>query len=346
MAQKSILEEFGKAFVPEKLFNIDVRADLRKYLSTAGIYNVPYSFFGILFLLTAVITYFVFMGFIYAPFIQGKNLILVFILSFLSWALVQGILLILVILAFYLNLNVSIFKRTNLIEKDLPEFLVLVSANIKGGLSIEQSLWTAIRPEFGVLAQEMTLVSKKVMTGSDLGESLNEFAVKYNSPNLKRNIQLIIGELSSGGRIVDVIDKIVANMKKSKSLKIEMAAATVSYIIFIGAIVIVISPALFSLAYQLLTIIIGFTSSLAGSLSSSAINVGLSFDSQIDTNNFRKFSIMALIIISTGASMIVSIIEKGDIRNGLKYIPLFSISSVFFYLLFMVILSALFGNVV
>lgn len=346
MSQKSILEEFGKAFVPETLFNKDIRSDLRRYLSKAGINTVPYSFFGILFILSAALTYFIFVGFVYGPLIQGKGLFAVFILSFLSWAFIQGLIIILTIIGFYLNLNVKIFKRISKIEDELPDFLVLVSANIKGGLSIEQSLWAAIRPEFGILAQEMALVSKKVMTGNDLGEALMEFGNKYNSPNLRRNIQLIVGELSSGGRIVDVIDKIIDNLKKTKSLKAEMAAATVSYIIFIGSIVVVISPALFALAYQLLTIILGFTSSLAGSLSSATLDVGLSFNSEIDTNVFRQFSVAALSIISIGASMIISIIEKGDIRNGLKYIPLFAFSSVFFYLIFMLILNALFGNVV
>ncbi|MGE0793642.1 MAG: type II secretion system F family protein [Candidatus Woesearchaeota archaeon] len=341
-----LLEDFGKALVPEKLFNIDVRVNLRKYLLKAGINKVPYSFFGMLFWITAIATYFIFMNFLYPLFIQGQNTFLVFIFSFLTWTFVQGTIVLTFILALYLNFNVKIFQRTHLIEKDLADFLVLVSTNMKGGLSLEQSLWSSIRPEFSLLAEEMTLVSKRVMTGDELGEALNEFAMKYQSPNLQRNLQLIIGEIKSGGKIVNVIDKVIQTLKKTKSLKDEMAAATISYIIFIGAIVIVISPALFALAFQLLNIILGFTSSLGGSLSSTSIGSGLQFDSEIDINNFKQFSIIALATISIGASMIISIIEKGDIRNGLKYIPVFAISSVVFYLIFMVVLSSLFGGMI
>jgi hypothetical protein len=42
--------------------------------------------------------------------------------------------------------------------------------------------------------------------------------------------------------------------------------------------------------------------------------------------------------------MLISIIEKGDIRGGLKYIPAFMIATIFFYVLFMFILGLLFGN--
>ncbi len=342
----TVLEEFGKALVPEKIFNIDVRSNLRNYLSKAGIRKVPYKFFGILFWVTAILTYITFLSLAYPYFIKGSGMILSFILSFLAWTLIQGLIVTLTMIAIYFNFNVKIFKRTQQIELALPDFLVLVSTNMKGGLSLEQSLWSSIRPEFGLLAEEMTLVSKRVMTGNDLSEALNEFADKYQSPLLQRNLQLIIGEITSGGKIVVVIDKVIDSLKKTRALKEEMAAATIAYIIFIGAIVIVISPALFALAYQLLQIILGFTSSLGGAISSTSAGSSLNFSNDLDISNFKNFSIFALAIIATGSSMIISIIEKGDIRNGLKYIPLFVFGSLIFYLIFMVILASLFGGLV
>jgi archaeal flagellar protein FlaJ len=340
----NFFEEFGKSFIPEKLFGKPFRSNLRQYLQKAGINKVPYTSFTVLFFITAIFTFFIFISAVYPNYIMGKNLILIFSLSFIIWLIIQGILISLFFLTVYFYFNVKIFQRTTLIEKHLPDFLVLVSTNIKGGLSLEQAMWSSIRPEFELLAEEMTLVSKRVMTGDELVESLQEFANKYDSPNLQKNLELIIGEIKTGGKIVKVIDKIVVNLKKSKSLKQEMAASTVSYIIFIGAIVIVISPALFALSYQLLNIIVGFTSSIGNSFASSNVGINLNFNGEVDTANFRRFSVFALITISTGASIIISIIEKGDFRNGLKYIPIFAFSSVIFYLIFMVVLATMFGG--
>jgi pilus assembly protein TadC len=340
------LHEFGKAFVPEKFFGRALRANLHTYLKKAGYVTVPYTFFGLLFLITAAITYGLFIPFIY-PALQGKAFGAVFILSFLSWALIQLTLIFLVIFSVYFFLNIRIYKRTKIIEDKLPDFLVLVSTNLKGGLSLEQSLWASIRPEFGLLAQEMTVVSKRVMTGNDLNDALAEFIDKYDAPTLKRNLSLIVGEIESGGKIVKVIDKVIDTLKKSKALKQEMAASTVSYMIFIGAVVAVISPALFALAFQLLQIIIGFTQSIGSSLTGSASTLmPISFDVQIDVNDFKKFSVMALGTISLCSSLIMGIIEKGDMRGGIKYIPAFIIISIILYFVFMIALASVFGGIV
>lgn len=342
-----IFKEFGKAFIPEELFGKPIRATLRTYLATAGFKDVPYHLFGILFFVTAFLTYLLFIPFVY-PILSGLNAFAVFILAFSLWAIIQVTIITIIILVIVFFLNIRIYKRTKLIEDKMPDFLVLVATNLKGGLSLEQALWASIRPEFLLLAQEMTVVSKRVMTGNDLDEALTSFVNKYPSPSIKRNLNLIIGEIKSGGKIVEVIDKVIETMKKSKALKAEMAAATVSYMIFIGAVVVVIAPALFALAYQLLHIIIGFTQNLGSSLSSGAAGASMpiNFNIQIDPANFKKFSVMALGTIGVGASMIISIIEKGDIRGGLKYIPAFTIISIVLYFIFMVALSSVFGNMI
>lgn len=347
MVLGKLLTELGKAFVPEELFGHLIRAKLRKYLVSAGQKDVPYHLFGVLFIVSALLTYFIFIPFVY-PIFQGMFFLFVFILAFLFWALIQGAIIVITIFLLSFFINIKIYKRTKTIEDSFPDFLVLVSTNLKGGLSLEQSLWAAIRPEFGLLAKEMTIVSKRVMTGNDLSEALTDFINKYPSPSIKRNMSLIVGEINSGGRIVQVIDKVIDTMKKSKALKAEMAASTVSYMIFIGAVVIVIAPALFALAYQLLHIIIGFTQNLGSSLTaggSSAV-MSLNFEGSINTGDFKRFSVMALGTIGICSSMIISIIEKGDIKGGLKYIPAFTFVSLFLYFVFMVILSSLFGGIV
>ncbi len=339
-----IFKEFGKAFVPETFLGKPVRASLRTYLSVAGFRDIPYELFGLLFFLTAFVTYLIYVPFV-VPIFSGLHPLMIFLLAFLLWALIQGVLITLIVLIIVFFLNIKIYQRTKKIEDKMPDFLTLVSTNLKGGLSLEQSLWSSIRPEFFLLADEMTIVSKRVMTGNDLDEALQLFANKYPSPSLKRHMNLIIGEIKSGGRIVDVIDKVIQTMKKSKALKAEMAASTVSYMIFIGAVVIVIAPALFALAYQLLHIIIGFTQNLGSSLAGgSSSSMPINFNVQINTLDFQRFSVMALGTIGIGASMIISIIEKGDIRGGLKYIPAFTIISIVLYFIFMVGLSSIFGS--
>lgn len=332
------LEEFGKAFVPKK-----IRPGLSKYLLKAGIEEVPYKFFGLLFWLTAVITYFIYVPGIY-PVIKDNSLLIFFIITFLGWFLVQVTIAVLIVLSIYFYLNIKVYKRTKLLEDMLPDYLALVSTNLKGGMNFEKSLWAAIKPEFGILAKEIGIVSKRVATGNDVSESLQEFSDKYNSPILRRSIDLIKGEIVSGGTITGVIDSLVSDLKKTKALKAEMTASTLTYMIFMAAIIIVIMPALFALSKQLLIIILRFGERLSTGFQTATTSMFKFSVANIDPYHFQVFSIGAIGIIAVFSSMIVSIIEKGDIKGGLKYIPLFLIGAMVMYFIFSVILESVLGG--
>lgn len=339
MVKIIFLEEFGKAFVPKR-----ATPYLREYLLKAGISEVPYKYFGALFYLTAIVTGFVYITFI-LPLLQQYSQIIFFIATLVLWFLLQMFLAFFFILIVYFYLDVNIYKRTRKMEDLLPDFLQVVASNLKGGLSFENALWAAIKPRFSVLSNEMSEVSKKVMTGHDVSQALTELGQKYDSPMLRRSMDLMISEIESGGNIADLIDRIVDDFKETKSLKEDISASVVSYTIFIGAIVIFIAPLLFSLSFHLLIVILGFVSKLsvatsrAGSLPFTLSNVA------VDPETFKNFSIAALLIISFFSSLIVSIVEKGNIKSGLKYIPLFMISSALMYFVFMKILSLVFKSI-
>jgi pilus assembly protein TadC len=334
------LDKIGQAFLFKRF-----RPSIRAYVMKAGFDEVPYRGFGILFFLAAFLTIPLFLLIVYQS-IKDMNPLWIGILSFIFWVIIQLIVTFMMIAIAYFYYNIKIYKRTQELEDRLPDYLTLVSTNLKGGLSFEKSLWSSIKPEFGILAKEITIVSKKVVTGNDVGEALVDFSNKYDSPILKRSINLLVGELESGGKITEIIDKIIDNLRKTRALKAEMAAATVSYMIFIGVIVTVIAPGLFALSAQLLKIIIGFTSTLAGSASASTpLPIHFS-EVSIKPENFRVFSMLAIATIAVFSSMIISIIEKGSIRGGLKYIPAFLFGSLIVYMVMASILSAAFGGII
>lgn len=333
-----LLEEFGKAFVLKR-----IRPYLRRYLLKAGISPVPYKFFGALFYLTAFTTAIVYVFFVY-PFLTKYSSFVLLTFSFLSWFVIQLFFAALFILLVYFYLDMKIYNRTRRMEELLPDFLQIVSSNLKGGMSFENSLWAAIKPRFSILANEMAEVSKKVMTGYDVDKALMELSQKYNSPMLSRAVDLIISELESGGNIAELIDKIVENMRKTKVLKEDMAASALAYIIFISVIVILISPLLFSLSFYLLIIISNFLAKVS-TATRNVPNIPFTFAKVIvEPENFKIFSIAAISVISIFSSMIVSIVEKGDVRAGIKYIPMFLAGSLAFYFIFMGILSVLFSS--
>lgn len=338
-AKKSgFLKEVGKAFVPKRF-----RPRLRQYLSKAGIHEVPYLFFGILFYLAIGITALIYISTNFYSVVSNNGALLTGLLVFIFWVVVSSIIVSVVIGSIYFFTNMRIYKRVKEIEYVLPDYLVLVSTNLKGGLSFEKSLWAAIRPEFGVLAEEVGIVSKKVMTGEDLEEALMGFAQKYESPTLIRTVNIIIGELQSGGRVASVLDNIIENFRKTKMIKDEMSANTLLFTIFIGAIVLVISPLLFALSKVLLTILINVSKQIAPAIQKASVSMPFKFDKiNVSVDDFRTFSVMALGVISIFSSMILAIIQKGRIKSGLKYMPFFISISIIMYFIMSLILKGVF----
>ena len=317
---------------------------MRNYLLKAGVSTNPYQFFGILFIASMIIS-----GLIYSvlsPFLQFDNSLAVLAAAFGTFAGVAFVLIAIIIAVIFFYLDMLIYSKTRQIERILPEYLQAVSTNVKSGLSFEYALWYAIKPKFGVLALEMHYLLKKVMTGYELSDALDSFAVKYNSPIIRRTFNLLGGEIESGGKISHIIDTVIKNLKNNQKMKAEMAASAITYIIFIGSIVIIISPVLFALSYNLLTFITSFIAKISASSAGIADAPFKIAAGAVDLGEFRIFSIFAVVLVAFLSSMIVSIIEKGTIRSGLKYIPIFVVFALISYGLFSFVLSKLFSGIV
>jgi len=340
------LDVMGRFPIPRS-----IRPELRKYLFKAGIIKEPYSFFGGLFLFSIAATFIVYFGFFYSmlqSFEQQFDYVTFIIVQMLGtiviWSALMFTIIGLITVSVYAYLDIKIFNRTRKLEEILPEFLESVSSNLKGGMSFEKALWMAIKPKFGVLSNEIALAAKKVMTGHDVDIALTEFSMKYDSPMLKRSMNLIISQIQSGGEISDIIDRIVVDLKKTKSLKEEMSASVLTYMIFIAAIVVFISPVLFGLSYALLNVISGITQLLGDSFSGSDSPMPDFGSSSIDPEQFVwPFSVLAISITSIGSSMIISIIEKGNIKGGIKYVPMFLVSSLCIYWIALKVMGFLSG---
>jgi pilus assembly protein TadC len=342
-------EEFGNAFTPKK-----IRPFLRKYLLKAGITEEPYTFFGFMFYCSLLSTAVIYLTVFQEVLLDYKgtwdyNTYLIFfgVSTLLAWIFIPLIIIGFIIICIYFYLDLKIYSRTKRMEEILPDFLELVSANLKGGLAFEKALWTSIKPRFGVLSNEIAIAAKKVMTGGDVEDALNEFADKYDSPTLRRNMNLIVSETHSGGKISDIIDSVVDNLKKTKVLKEEMSASVITYMIFIAAVVIFISPILFALSMNLLQVIQQVTNLVAQSATDSTASSFFDIEEMnLKKEDFIIFSHIALFIIATFSSMIVSIIEKGNIKGGVKYIPIFILSSQLFYMLCLHIFTSMFSNMI
>ena len=335
------LEDIGKAFVPKRF-----RPGLRSYFIKAGITEVPYRLFGILFWASFAATTALYIMVVY-PFLLVHKLsaLLFFGGVFAYWAATLGGLMVLVGFGVYSYVDMQIYNRTKKMEEVLPDFLRFVSENLKGGMSIERSLWSAIRPEFGVLANEVRLAAKKVMTGTDVEDALHEFTEKYESPTLRRSFELVAEGIKGGTPLAELIDRIVEDVEQARKLKAEISATNLNYTIFIGVVSIIVAPALFALSYQFLIILQGFAAKIGTSTGQGTVSLPISFGSvSIEPAMFRQFSNAALTLTAVSSAAIISMIQRSDIKGGIKYMPGIVIATLAAYNIFLGIVTVLFSS--
>ncbi|MEK6949786.1 MAG: type II secretion system F family protein [Nanoarchaeota archaeon] len=251
------------------------------------------------------------------------------------WILVFAVILFISWVLFYIAVDLKIFKRKVDIEEVLPDYLQLTAANIKAGMTIDRALWYAVRPRFGVLANEIETVAKETMRGEDLKTALKKFADKFDSLLLKRCISLLIEGIEAGGEIGTLLNKIAINIDENRIMRQEMEANVTTYAIFISFATIAAAPVLFALSGVLIKVIANLSTSLSGiTTSSSAAGFGLTFSGTgIAYKDFKIFAIVSLIITSFFSSVIIATIKKGNAKLGFKYIPLFIVITITLFLI-------------
>ena len=132
------LAEFGRITVPKKY-----QAGIREYLLKAGISKEPYTFFGLLYFITIAFTIMLYFWLAYLPLIE-QGIVALLIGSFVFIVFVELLLAGVTMLLTYFYLDIIIFQRTAEIERILPDYLQIVSTNVKSGMALEKSLWFAI----------------------------------------------------------------------------------------------------------------------------------------------------------------------------------------------------------
>ncbi len=322
------------------------RNRLKAYLMKAGLEIETYILSKKIFNLAIIINLIISAYLIYR-FSTDLKFGIIYVTTFMIfvWIFVFIGILFLLWLLLYLIIDLKIFRRRVDIEEVLPDYLQLTSANIRAGMPIDQALWYAVRPRFGVLANEIETVAKETMSGVDLNVALRKFSEKYDSPTLRRSINLLIEGLEAGGEVGDLLNNISINIKKMQLLKREMSANVTTYVIFITAATVFVSPFLFALSGQLLEVITKILSTIKlPATQATALPVKFS-QTGLTTADFTAFTIVSLIISSFFSALIVATIRKGEVKAGIKYIPIFIIVSVALYFVYSSIFRGVFSSI-
>ncbi len=254
--------------------------------------------------------------------------VIAFAAVFIFWRWYFGIIalfvvFILTLVIFYLLLVLKADARGTEAEKVLPDALQLMATNLRAGLTTDKAFLVSAREEFGVLNSEFKRVAKEIATGKDLVDSLHDISKRIKSNIISRTIDLITFGITSGGELAPLLEESASSLRQQLLARKQVQASVLMYTIFIFAAVGFISPLLFGLS----TVLTGIMSSTLGSIgeipTEVSANVPISVANvMIDVGFVRGFAIALLVISSILSSLVLGLINTGEEKDGLKYIPL------------------------
>jgi len=226
----------------------------------------------------------------------------------------------------------KIDERRNDVDKVLPEYLQLTAANIRAGMQLDKALWYAAKPEFGILATEMGLASKRVFSGETIEEALDMLSSKFRSKHLQRTVELIKEGIMSGGEMAGILEKTALDLRNLQLMRKEISASMIMYSIFIAFSAAIGAPFLYVVSLKLIEMLGELSVDLPFSGSGAQFSQFRPTTLGLTASEFTLFSVALVIVTSTIASLIIAVIQTGRKQNFVKYIlPFLGVSLFIFY---------------
>jgi len=250
-----------------------------------------------------------------------------------------------VLAAAYQYLLARIDDRRREVDNALPDFLQLAAANVRAGMQLDRALWYAAKPEFGILAKEVELASKRVFSGETIEEALDQLTVRFRSRYLRRTVGLVKEGSASGGEMAKILEQTAIDLRNMQLMQKEIGASMVMYSIFIGFAAAIGAPFLYVVSFKLISLFeklwtqktyTGITSPL---VQIKPIAPGLT------SAEFALFSLSLVIITGVLASVIIAVIQTGRKSSFVRYLLPFVATSMITFYLGRFLIDQLFGSV-
>ncbi|MFA6328127.1 MAG: type II secretion system F family protein [Candidatus Micrarchaeia archaeon] len=343
-----------------RVFSRSQTRQLGHLLEASGMDFVPEAFAGFLVILctlTSILTYLLFVGvaplrgvlFKFALMLStsltmSSPYLLTLFAALFSVLLASGI----ICLVAYVSLLLMADERRRRVEDVLPEFLSLSASNVRAGMTIDQAMWYAAKPEFGILSDEVATVAKKAFGGVPFNTAIDHLTERFNSKAIRRTVALIKQGIASGGKLADILERTAEDTRQMASLRKEISTSLIMYVIFIVFAGAVGTPFLFAISGKLVGMIESiFAAQQFSDISTSAYSSSLIVPQKplITSSEFYIFTILCCIVTAVFSSLIIGVISKGSKKDGMTYLPVLLIGSLLILFLMGFLLDTVLANI-
>lgn len=249
---------------------------------------------------------------------------------------------------FFITSLVGLFidKRAKFAENVLPDALLIMSSNLKSGSSPDEALLQSAKTEFSFLATNIKTAGHKIATGIPIEEALKSISEDIDSDVLSQTIKLIIEGIASGGELASILEGIARDIKDNEIIRKEIRSIIFLYATFIFLAVAIISPVLYSVSTELSGILSKLSQTLAsGFLVAGSNSVVPISPTNISSDFLLVFAYVNLIITAVFGSLMIALINKGNEKYGLRYIPFILGISLVLFNIGRIVMKYFFGSI-
>lgn len=270
------------------------------------------------------------MTFVIARYLE-LTLLLVFLISFALVAFIR-----------YILVSFRIDDRKMRCQDILPDFLSVVAMNISAGMEPMSALYVSLRPDFNPITEEMKRIRSLALGSKSIVDQLSMLKTRIDSSSLRNTISVIERASMAGGNLATLLDSVSQDLREMNKIQKELETATKGYVTFIAFLALVGVPLLLSVSSLFLSVITvpnisgGLVSMLSINLSGKPIPVD-------------QINILFLVLITFGsisASFIFSVLFRGVVKQGVKYIPFMVPASILVFFLCQQALKSVLGTFV
>lgn len=206
--------------------------------------------------------------------------------------------------------------RRSIIGKLSENLRKLSSAN-ETGMTLLESLDIVAKTSSGRLAEEFSVMHRKVNYGTNLKQALREFNNKYHVPRLSRTVKLISEAQEASNQIQDVLSTAAQASENQDDIDRDRKSRTRMQVVIIIMTFLTLLGVIAMLKVQFFETMAGLSSQASGS---SGAMGGQSFGSSMPSNDMLSM----LFFHAVSLQAIFSAVIAGYIRNvriisGLKY---------------------------
>jgi archaellum biogenesis protein FlaJ (TadC family) len=243
-------------------------------------------------------------------------------------------------LLIYMHLYYLISERTQRVDDVLPDFLLMVSANLRAGLTPVMAFQAAARPEFGPLQNEILYVSSSSLGTESFSDALIRLTENIDSGILRRIIVFFENSLKSGGKLAYLLEISAEEIRETQDMKRQMMNNTKSYAVFVIFILVLGLPLLLSISTQFLVVFTKIQGNISGAdVAASGIGGISSPKITIDPGFIDQLAYFIIVGSAILTAILVGVIAEGKILYGLKYSPPLAFASLFFFYIFKTLIS-------